>query len=432
MGSYNNGLALMSMMLGAAQLAHGSPVAHYDAYAPVDIPEYHSPSAPYAVEIPEHSSEPVYSAVETTEPAYSAVETSEPVYSVPESKTHHASASYPVHMPESSSESAHGVETTESKAPHPTAPVYTTEVVTAITTYCPGATTLTHNDKTYTITKPMTLTITDCPGGCTVTKPVETMPPKHTGPADYPMPSGPAEHPEAPKPTGPAGHPEECPAMCAESYDMCRGKPDANRASCAAEYSECLGYVPFGPDGSLITPTACSSQPKPTAPAPKPDMPAPKPTAPAYNTPEAPAPKPDMPAPKPDMPTGPAEHPEAPKPTGAAPPYSPVAPHDCPAMCSESYDMCRGKPDANRASCAAEYSQCLGYAPFGPDGSLITPTACSTTAAATGTGSHPMIPTGAVETPVSTPVVVAGAGRVSATNIFVALGAIGVAALAAF
>ena len=49
---------------------------------------------------------------------------------------------------------------------------YTTEVVTALTTYCPASTTLTHNGKTYTITEATTLTITDCP--CTVTKPVTT------------------------------------------------------------------------------------------------------------------------------------------------------------------------------------------------------------------------------------------------------------------
>ncbi|KAM0335936.1 hypothetical protein ACHAPQ_004669 [Fusarium lateritium] len=49
---------------------------------------------------------------------------------------------------------------------------YTTEVVTAYTTYCPGPTEIVHGDKTYTVTKPTTLTITDCP--CTVTKPVLT------------------------------------------------------------------------------------------------------------------------------------------------------------------------------------------------------------------------------------------------------------------
>lgn len=49
---------------------------------------------------------------------------------------------------------------------------YTTEVVTALTTYCPEPTQITHGGKTYTITKATTLTITDCP--CTVSKPVYT------------------------------------------------------------------------------------------------------------------------------------------------------------------------------------------------------------------------------------------------------------------
>ncbi|TPX18434.1 uncharacterized protein E0L32_011675 [Thyridium curvatum] len=51
---------------------------------------------------------------------------------------------------------------------------YTTEVVTALTTYCPEATKITHGGKTYTVTEATTLTITDCP--CTVTKPVITTP----------------------------------------------------------------------------------------------------------------------------------------------------------------------------------------------------------------------------------------------------------------
>lgn len=52
------------------------------------------------------------------------------------------------------------------------APAWTTEVVTALTTYCPDATTLTHAGVTYTVSSATTLTITSCPGGCTVTKPV--------------------------------------------------------------------------------------------------------------------------------------------------------------------------------------------------------------------------------------------------------------------
>ncbi|KUI58469.1 Clock-controlled protein 6 [Cytospora mali] len=47
---------------------------------------------------------------------------------------------------------------------------YTTEIVTAVTTFCPEATVLTHAGSTYTISSATTLTITDCP--CTITKPV--------------------------------------------------------------------------------------------------------------------------------------------------------------------------------------------------------------------------------------------------------------------
>ncbi|OIW31589.1 hypothetical protein CONLIGDRAFT_678059 [Coniochaeta ligniaria NRRL 30616] len=50
---------------------------------------------------------------------------------------------------------------------------YTTEVVTALTTYCPEATEITHGGTTYTITEATTLTITDCP--CTITKPITTV-----------------------------------------------------------------------------------------------------------------------------------------------------------------------------------------------------------------------------------------------------------------
>ncbi|KAF5023170.1 hypothetical protein F66182_4774 [Fusarium sp. NRRL 66182] len=80
--------------------------------------------------------------------------------------------------------------------------VYTTEVVTAVTTYCPEPTTLTYGNKTYTVTEPTTYTITDC--HFTTTKPVNS--------AEYPHPTpgkpGKPEHPEQPhKPTGDAPHP---------------------------------------------------------------------------------------------------------------------------------------------------------------------------------------------------------------------------------
>lgn len=54
---------------------------------------------------------------------------------------------------------------------------YTTEVVTAFTTYCPKATEITHGGVTYSVTEATTLTITDCPDGCTITAPVSSAPP---------------------------------------------------------------------------------------------------------------------------------------------------------------------------------------------------------------------------------------------------------------
>ncbi|KAI9805252.1 MAG: hypothetical protein M1833_005705 [Piccolia ochrophora] len=75
-------------------------------------------------------------------------------------------------------------------------PVYTTEVVTEYTTYCPGPTEVVHGEKTYTVTEATTLTITDCP--CTVTKPIYTAPPAPethvpAPPAETHVPAPPAE-----------------------------------------------------------------------------------------------------------------------------------------------------------------------------------------------------------------------------------------------
>ncbi|PBP25132.1 hypothetical protein BUE80_DR004051 [Diplocarpon rosae] len=64
-------------------------------------------------------------------------------------------------------------------SPAASSPVYTTEVVTKYTTYCPEPTTFVGpNSKTYTVTQATTLTIEDCP--CTVTS---QMAPAATGAA---------------------------------------------------------------------------------------------------------------------------------------------------------------------------------------------------------------------------------------------------------
>lgn len=274
--------------------------------------------------------------------------------------------------------------------------VTTTEVVQTLTTYCPGPTTLTYGDKTYTVTKAMTLTITDCP--CTLTKPVVT-------------------------PTGPAQ--DECSKHCTDEFNSCRTAPDANMSYCAAMYAKCLGYNPWEND-TFVTPTACSAQPTETVYTTEvvqtlttycPEATTltqgnktytvTKPTTltitdcPCTVTKPIPMPQPTGPAP--------SGQPGQPQPS-QAPPAG-----DCPAECATAYNSCRTAPDANMSTCAAEYAKCLGYNPFGEDGSLITPTACSSAVnpppASTGT------PTGPNTVPT------AGAGRV-VPGALVALGAI--------
>lgn len=87
---------------------------------------------------------------------------------------------------------------------------YTTEVVTALTTYCPEPTTVSYGTQTYVVTKPTTLTIT---GPCTVTRPITvvssvicngcdkpapTFPPKQNATVPIAHPTG--GHPVATKP----------------------------------------------------------------------------------------------------------------------------------------------------------------------------------------------------------------------------------------
>ncbi|KAG5744750.1 hypothetical protein H9Q70_012548 [Fusarium xylarioides] len=89
---------------------------------------------------------------------------------------------------------------------------------------------------------------------------------------------------------------------------------------------------------------------------------------------------------------------------------------DCVAKCNKAHDECRTKLDANQATCAAEYANCLGYNPYDNGGSLVTPSS-ATSSGSKPTGSH---------TP---PVIVNGAGHLSSTSIISAVGAIGIAAL---
>ncbi|KAH8669382.1 hypothetical protein BGZ61DRAFT_592454 [Ilyonectria robusta] len=275
--------------------------------------------------------------------------------------------------------------------------VYTTEVVTALTTYCPAATTLTYNDKTYTISTATTLTITDCP--CTISKPVA--PTTSTTPKD------------------------ECAEGCYTAYNKCRGQPNANMATCAAGYASCLGYNPFGGDGSLITPTACSKTASATGPVYTTEVVTaittycPEPTTLTYNNMTYTVTKPTTftitncpcTVTKPSVPT-------------SAVPTSPAA--TCPQMCTDAYNKCRGQAGANMATCAAGYASCLGYSPFDSNGSLVTPTACSAGSSAThtvpgsATGTAPVsVPTTPVPVPAS-----GAAGLMAPGAIVLALGAL--------
>ena len=122
-------------------------------------------------------------------------------------------------------------------------------------------------------------------------------------------------------------------SACKTQYDACAYAPDANQATCAAEYSNCLGYNPFASNdanttnstASLVTPASTSS---------------------------------------------------------AVPSSS--------SACKTQYDACAYAPDANQATCAAEYSNCLGYNPFASnDANTTNSTASHATAASTSSSSAP-------------------------------------------
>lgn len=122
----------------------------------------------------------------------------------------------------------------------------------------------------------------------------------------------------------------DCVQECNDQFDECRSDSSNLRSTCASEYSSCLGYVPFNSEGSLVTPTACSRSS----------------TASASAT---------------------------------------AAPSDCVEECNNEYNECRSDSSNLRSTCASNYSSCLGYSPFNDEGSLVTPTACSTTPSATST-----------------------------------------------
>ncbi|KAF7897027.1 hypothetical protein EAF00_005255 [Botryotinia globosa] len=191
-------------------------------------------------------------------------------------------------------------------------------------------------------------TVTDCPArstqvSTTIYSRTSSTEAAHSSvtPAGQPSKSGPIASGPVSSAPAPSPSADACAATCAAEYDTCRGAPDANRSTCASNYSSCLGYSPYDSNGSLVTPTACSS------------------VASATSAPASSAPKPSAPA------------------------------DACAATCATEYNTCRSAPDANRSTCASNYSSCLGYSPYDNNGSLVTPTACSKTIGASTTPSSP-------------------------------------------
>ncbi|KAM7198030.1 hypothetical protein V8F33_005297 [Rhypophila sp. PSN 637] len=108
---------------------------------------------------------------------------------------------------------------------------YTTEVVTAVTTYCPGPTQITYGGETYTITEATTLTITKCPSGCTVTYPVHTV----SSAPGYTNATAPAPAPVYPTGTGSISTPAPAaPTYPAEESPVTAGAAKAVAFSGAA------------------------------------------------------------------------------------------------------------------------------------------------------------------------------------------------------
>ncbi|KAJ5052069.1 uncharacterized protein L3040_001829 [Drepanopeziza brunnea f. sp. 'multigermtubi'] len=127
--------------------------------------------------------------------------------------------------------------------------VYETITTTALTTYCPSATTIVHGTQTYTVTEATTLTITDCP--CTFTQPIISKPTPSTvlytscpptsdagTPATYPAGPPAASGPVYSNPltTYPAGAPTTKPAGATKPIGPEKPSGTASYATPATSY----------------------------------------------------------------------------------------------------------------------------------------------------------------------------------------------------
>jgi len=122
---------------------------------------------------------------------------------------------------------------------------YTTEVVTAFTTFCPVATEITHGGMTYTATEATTLTITNCPGGCTLTKPASSAPPATETPA-APITTSETEVAPVPATSEEAAPPaSSAPAAPAPVYPTSNGTAPAPAPSGTGSYTSATEGSPI-------------------------------------------------------------------------------------------------------------------------------------------------------------------------------------------
>ncbi|KAK2603451.1 hypothetical protein QQS21_004403 [Conoideocrella luteorostrata] len=114
-----------------------------------------------------------------------------------------------------------------------------------------------------------------------------------------------------------------CAEGCLNEFYTCEMNPSINESSCASHLAICVGYNPY--ENGFKTPTACSK----------------KVFARAVET--------------------------------AAPTTD-----TCAKKCTDEWNECSCKLNANISGCASKFGDCLGYTPVIEPGKFTTPTACST------------------------------------------------------
>ncbi|KAH6954562.1 hypothetical protein HG530_010703 [Fusarium avenaceum] len=171
---------------------------------------------------------------------------------------------------------------------------------------------------------------------------------------------------------------DECATRCTDAYNACTVKPDASQAFCATEYSNCVGFNVFLGKNSVPALTACSAGATGLSAIGASVASTGLSTTSTAAVPTSTAAK-EVSTTTADLTTDTVKTTAIATSSSSATNTEDSIPetYDCVTECNDNYNICRTAPSANMASCAAQYAQCLGYNPFGGNGSLVTPTACS-------------------------------------------------------